>query len=117
MSRSESTLQARLEAVGEASPPLANGELVFEAPWEARAFGLAHTLCDAGCFTWEEFRERLIAEIARWEARAAPGEPYRYYERWLAALERLLAEKGLADASALSARARELADRPHGHDH
>ena len=27
--------------------PLENGEVVFEAPWEARVFGLAHALCDA----------------------------------------------------------------------
>ena len=94
-----------------------NGELVFEAPWQARAFGIVHRLCDAGWFEWEAFRERLIDEIALWEATASPGAPYCYYERWLAALERLLDERGLASRDVVGSLARELAERPHGHDH
>ena len=97
--------------------PLENGELVFEAPWQARVFGIAHGLCDAGLFDWDTFRDHLIAEIARWEAGAAPGAEYHYYERFQAALEALLAERGRAPAADLHARATELAVRPHGHDH
>ena len=33
--------------------PRKNGELVFEAPWEARAFGLAVALSEAGQFPWQ----------------------------------------------------------------
>ena len=29
-----------LDAEGPAAPPRSNGELVFEAPWEARLFGV-----------------------------------------------------------------------------
>lgn len=97
--------------------PLENGELVFQAPWQARVFGMAHGLCDAGLFDWDDFRDHLIAEIARWEAEASPGEAYHYYERFQAALETLLAERGQAPAEALQARATTLAARPHGHDH
>ena len=31
-----------------AAPPRRNGELVFEVPWESRAFGVALALCEAG---------------------------------------------------------------------
>ena len=52
----------------QAAPPRANGELVFEEPWESRAFGLAVALHDAGVVDFEDFRARLIAEIGAWEA-------------------------------------------------
>ena len=59
---------ARLQLGAEVAPPTENGELVFEAPWEARVFALAHHLCDAGLYSWDDFREALIAEIAQWDA-------------------------------------------------
>jgi nitrile hydratase accessory protein len=107
-----------LEFDGLAAPPRKNGELVFDAVWEGRLFGLTMALHDAGRFEWEEFRARLIAEIAQWESsRRGADTKGRYYERWLAAFERLLAEKGLCPTPEIDARARELAARPHGHDH
>lgn len=117
MSTDETVLQERLAAAGAAAPPMENGELLFEAPWEARAFGMAHRLCDAGCFSWDAFRDHLIAEIARWDAGHGPDEGYAYYQHWLTALERTLADAGLADAADLAARSAALAARPHGHDH
>lgn len=99
------------------APPRRNGELVFEAPWEGRVFGVAAALRERGLFGWEDFRARLIAEIADWERRREPGEPYRYYARWQAALERLLAEQGLCSSAELDSRAHALAQRPAGHDH
>jgi nitrile hydratase accessory protein len=105
------------ELEGPAAPPRKNGELVFGAPWESRVFGLALVLHEAGRFEWDEFRERLIAAIARWEQRREPDEAYSYYARWLEALEQLLAEKELCSTAQLDDRARELAARPHGHDH
>ena len=39
--------------------PRKNGELVFEAPWEARAFGLAVALNDSGLYPWRDFSQRL----------------------------------------------------------
>ena len=73
---------------GAAAPPRKNGELVFEAPWQSRAFGMAVALYEAGRFEWNDFRERLIEEIAR-----APDAPY--YACWTAALERLLFDRGM----------------------
>src|SRR5512141_2231616 len=81
---------------GAAALPRRNGELVFDAPWESRAFGLAVGLSQAGLYTWDEFRERLIAEIAAWEASGHPTGEWSYYERWLAALEAILEAKGVA---------------------
>ncbi|MDJ0866009.1 MAG: nitrile hydratase accessory protein [Myxococcota bacterium] len=106
-----------LDREGPAAPPRSNGELLFAAPWESRAFGMVMALHEQGVFAWDEFRRHLIAEIADWEREHPDGEGYVYYARWLAAFERLLAEKGLCAAGALAGRTRALAERPHGHDH
>jgi nitrile hydratase accessory protein len=108
---------ARLQLGAEVAPPTENGELVFEAPWEARIFALAHHLCDAGLFHWDEFRKALIAEVAQWDAAHPKGEGYVYYERFQAALEALLAERGVVAPSVLDAETAKLEARPHGHDH
>jgi nitrile hydratase accessory protein len=101
-----------------AAPPRSNGELVFEEPWQMRAFGLAADLVDAGRFTWDEFRVELIEAIGAWEASDAGERPeWVYYEQWLTALERMTAGRELVSADALDSRATEYAERPHGHDH
>ena len=69
--------------------PRRNGELVFEAPWEGRAFGMAVALSDNQHCAWDAFRNRLAAEIAAAEEH---GDGSAYYERWLASFERLLNE-------------------------
>jgi nitrile hydratase accessory protein len=99
---------------GPAALPRANGELVFAAPWESRVFGMAVALHDDAAYPWDEFRDRLIAEIARAEA---AGEASTYYERWLAALERLLVERGWVDPAALDVRTAEIAACPPEADH
>jgi nitrile hydratase accessory protein len=76
---------------GTAALPRSNGELVFGAPWEGRAFAMAIGVVDALGLDWEEFRRRLIAAID-----ADPERPY--YESWLAALERLAADHDLTAA-------------------
>lgn len=101
---------------GDAAPPMANGEVVFEAPWQSRAFGLARVLCEAGHYSWDDFRERLIANIADWES-SGLDEPYQYFDCFLSALTDMLERAGLCDASALLQRETEFAVRPHGHDH
>ena len=110
---------------GAAAPPRRNGELVFEAPWHSRAFGMAVGLHQQGLFTWPEFQQQLIAQIAAWEADHADGEAYDYYALWLTALQDLLTQKQLADPAAIDALAAEIAARPpeadhdhaHGHGH
>ena len=106
------------------APPMANGEVLFDAPWQGRVFGMARVLAEAGCFTWDDFRAHLIAQIGAWDRSAGgdlpPGEAaadYRYYDHFLAALQAVLAEKGLLAPTALEDRVNLFADRPHGHDH
>ena len=65
---------------------------VFSEPWEAQAFAMTVKLHQAGIFTWPEWVEALSAEIA-----AAGDDPgVAYYALWLAALEKLVAAKGVA---------------------
>lgn len=106
-----------LDSSGPAAPPRDNGELVFAAPWESRAFGVALALHDAGRMDWEEFRQALIAEIGAWEAAHPSGDGWSYYECWLRSLERVIGGQGLVGAGDLRARAALLAARPAGHDH
>ena len=77
---------ALVKALGDPGPemPRSNGELVFDAPWQARVFGLAAAYLAATGRTWEPFRQRLIAAIT-----AAPdGTPY--FDSFTHALESLL---------------------------
>ncbi len=98
---------------GEAAMPRSNGELVFEAPWESRAFGMAVTMNESGLYPWKEFQRRLAEEIAKAEATGADST---YYERWLASLERLMVEQGFVSHEEIDARARELSEEDeHGH--
>jgi nitrile hydratase accessory protein len=72
---------------------------VFSAPWEARAFAIALQLSQSGHFTWDEFRDRLIAEVGasdRIRARDGTSDHGEYYDHFLHALEILLEEKGIA---------------------
>ncbi len=77
---------------GATALPRKNGELVFDEPWQGRAFGMAVALHEQGRYDWEEFRQTLIAQITAAEAR---GGPFAYFEIWLATFEELLAKKGL----------------------
>ena len=98
--------------------PRQNGELVFEQPWEARAFGVAVALCREQGLDWEAFRSRLIEEIGAWEREhgSDASDEWSYYERWAASLERLVLELGLVDEAEVAARAAQLAHAD-SHDH
>ena len=103
-----------LDISGPGAPPRSNGELVFAAPWESRAFGLAMAVHDRGLFEWEEFRRQLISAVAGAEA---GGGEFSYYRCWLEALQTLLDSCGLVEAASVEERAGVLACRPPGHDH
>ncbi len=77
---------------------------VFRAPWEAQAFAMAVRLHEAGAFTWREWADHLAAAITRAQQRGDPDLGTTYYEHWLAALETLLAEKGLVAPEDLARR-------------
>ena len=109
--------EALLDTTGHAAPPRLNGELVFEAPWERRVFGVTMALVERGVIEYARFREHLIAEIAAWEADHAPEERWSYYRCWARALESLLIDASALRSSELETRVEALVQRPHGHDH
>jgi nitrile hydratase accessory protein len=80
------------------SLPRDNGELVFEAPWQARALAIAVALVEKLGLPWDAFRHRLMDEIAK-----DPQRPY--YESWSAALESMVVDLNLTTTSALDAAA------------
>jgi nitrile hydratase accessory protein len=88
---------------------------VFRAPWEAQAFGMTLALHERGVFTWKEWADRLSVEIAAARDR---DDGSRYYELWLTALEKLVADKGLVLDPELAQRrdewAQAAAETPHG---
>ena len=65
---------------------------------------MAVRLHEAGHFTWREWAEHLAAEIKRAQERGDPDLGTNYYEHWLAALETLVAEKGLVGPEDLARR-------------
>lgn len=70
--------------------PLGDDGQPFRADWEARVYALNGVLRRREVYNGDEFRDAI--------ERIPPGEylALSYYERWLRAMEMLLAEKGLA---------------------
>jgi nitrile hydratase accessory protein len=95
-----------------------DGAPTFREPWEAQAFALAVALHGRGVFSWPEWAAALSAEIKAAQAAGDADDGSTYYRHWLAAIERLVGEKGIASPDSLSAR-RDAWDRaahatPHG---
>jgi nitrile hydratase accessory protein len=116
---SSPTLAAITSDAGASALPRKNGELVFEAPWESRAFGVAIALHEAGAIDFEAFRARLIAEIGR---TGGADDATAYYECWLRALEQVLVERELVSADELEERSAAIAydwahDHKQNHEH
>jgi nitrile hydratase accessory protein len=97
--------RAVADMTGAAAVPRTNGELVFAAPWQGRAFGMAVALNEGRLYEWDEFRAELVRRIAEADER---GDPSGYYERWLAAFETLLTDKGLLNQAEIDERAYEF---------
>jgi nitrile hydratase accessory protein len=81
----------------------------FAEPWQAQAFAMTLALHERGLFTWPEWTAALGAALKN-EAD--------YYAAWLAALEGLLAARGIARAAEIdtlaAAWSRAAAATPHG---
>lgn len=80
----------RVPSEGLDAPPRSNGELVFEAPWQGRAFGICLALLEREGLGWEDFRPYLGAAIER-QPEAS------YYQCFADALDAFSAARGLAD--------------------
>jgi nitrile hydratase accessory protein len=70
-------------------------EVPFTEPWQAQAFAMTISLHQSGLFSWSEWAQTLSAELKAPGADQAGGD---YYDHWLAALEKMLAAKGIASA-------------------
>jgi nitrile hydratase accessory protein len=97
--------------------PRDEGGPVFAEPWQATAFALAVELSAHGHFTWKEWAAAIADELKGAAERGQADDGSRYYEHWLAALERLVVEKGLSDPATLVARKEAWADAYHHTPH
>src|ERR1700737_354585 len=77
--------------------PRDDGGPVFAEPWQAQAFAMAVRLSAEGHFTWKEWAATLADELKSAADRGEPDDGSHYYHHWLAALERLVTAKQLAD--------------------
>jgi nitrile hydratase accessory protein len=98
--------------------PRDGDEPVFAEPWQAQAFAMTLALHQRGLFSWPEWADMLARQIAAAQAAGDADHGDTYYRHWLAALEALVAAKGVSSAPEL-ARTRDAwdhaADRtPHG---
>jgi nitrile hydratase accessory protein len=113
------------ELGGEAAPPMLNGELVFESPWQGRAFGIARGLAERGVYAWDDFRAALIEQISAFDRAIATGgldaaiptPQFHYYDHFLRALETLLVQRRIIASGELIDRVHAFEERPEGHDH
>ena len=94
------------------------GDPVFREPWQAQAFAIAVRLSEAGHFTWTEWAAALAEQIRVAQAAGDPDLGDTYYRHWLAALEQLVAAKGLVSLDELAQRKDAWAEAaratPHG---
>jgi nitrile hydratase accessory protein len=91
-------------------------DVSFETAWEIRAFALAVAAHQNGQYDWPEFQHALSTAIRTWEDTSA-GAPWRYYDRWLEALESVLASSGAVDVSDVDDRAYTVLTTPRDASH
>ena len=66
--------------------------------------GVAIALSKQGYYEWEEFRQSLMDEISNWESTHHLNDPeWDYYQCWLSALEKVLINSGVIQATELDA--------------
>lgn len=95
---------------GPVAVPRSNGELVFDAPWQSRALGMAVSPSQTGLFSWDTFRAALAKAMAD-KGQLGVDE---YYARWLDALESVLEATTGLDHETLHRREEEF--RTHSRD-
>lgn len=92
--------------------PKDEGGIIFNAPWEGRAFALVVNLHKAGTFEWEDWVKTFSDEIAKVETGSGPQQSY--YECWVAALQKILVKNDvMTDPEFASFQAETVADWPH----
>ncbi len=101
-----------------AKQPGDDGGPIFSEPWQAQAFAMVLALHQRGAFSWPEWAAALSTQISTAQSAGDADLGDTYYHHWLAALESLVAAKGLVSAEELHTCAHaweDAADRtPHG---
>jgi nitrile hydratase accessory protein len=94
-------------------------ELVFDEPWEVRAFALAIAAHTSGQYPWKDFQESLVASIKTWENSVDDlADPsWSYFEHWVNALQDVLENSGHLDAGTVRARVQGVLDTPANRNH
>lgn len=91
-------------------------QVSFDTAWQIRVFALAVAAHQEGQYSWPEFQQALIAAIGNWE-RSGTSEPWRYYDRWLEALESLLVRSGTLTPDQVDERTRAVLATPRDLSH
>jgi nitrile hydratase accessory protein len=115
---SEADPRARSEAAAGIGPlAREDGAPVFGEPWQAQVLAIAASLAEHGLFSASDWAEALGAELRRADSQGAPDTRETYYAAALAALEGLLAARGIdrrAVAETTEAWRRAYLATPHG---
>lgn len=72
------------------------GQIVFDAPWQAQIFSMTVALHEAGLVNWSTWTEIFSSKRRSSSAAGKPDTSQTYYEDWLDALETLTANLNLA---------------------
>ncbi|MEM7300621.1 MAG: nitrile hydratase accessory protein [Pseudomonadota bacterium] len=92
-----------------------DGAPMFAAPWEAKAFALAVSLCEQGVFTWPQWCETFGSVL---QEAGSDDRAQNYYRHWMTALERISATSTLVSDKELNVRTaqwdRAARATPHG---
>lgn len=82
------------------------GDIYFEEPWQARIYCLVMALSHAGCCDWNEWVNKYFAaEVEQAMRDESEGRaPKSYFQQWLDAAERMVAEKDLGSNERLFAK-------------
>lgn len=110
----------RVEQLVNELPRAGEEQLSFTQPWELRAFAVAVAAHQNGLYDWSEFQLALIGAIRNWEDSNdsdPEANPWRYYDRWLEALESVLSGTGVLRGDELDDRAHTILTAPRDANH
>jgi len=96
------------EMAGPIAYPRKNGEPVFDAPWQSRAFGMVVRLHTSGLYPWDDFKAFLIDEVSKRPWKDAAPDSTQYYLQWVNAFWHLLVAKGILSEKEMKVRAEEF---------
>ena len=97
--------------------PCEGANPVFRQPWEAKAFAMVVIMNAKGLFPWKVWVDHLSAVIAEAAEEDPDEDGSRYYYHWLAALERVLEDRGISTPIEITEREDEVVAHVNHHHH